>query len=222
MSVKVLRSLTWELLKQSIQWFKGNRIYQLTVAFMTVLLVAILGIFDKFLLGRISEPMSGNVKELARQFSLYGDYPIATLGLASALIGLGYALKRVRWVRLGLACLLAGSLAGLAANTLRPTLGRARPLANMEDGLYGPSLDYRFHGFPSAHAATSMGTAIPVLVAAPLVGGPLFLGALGVSWSRVNLRWHYPSDVVAGMMLGVFFGIPLGWACRREGSTFSF
>jgi len=188
---------------------------------MAVFVVAVFGIFDKVLLARLSEAISGNVVLLARQFSLYGDYPIATLGLASALIGLGYGLKRICWVRLGLACLLAGSLAGLAANTLRPTLGRARPLANVEDGLYGPSLDYRFHGFPSAHAATSMGTAIPVLVAAPFVGVPLFIGALGVSWSRVSLRWHHPSDVAAGMMFGVFFGFPLGWACRRERSTFS-
>ncbi|WP_317617128.1 phosphatase PAP2 family protein [Mucilaginibacter phyllosphaerae] len=58
--------------------------------------------------------------------------------------------------------------------------------------------------FPSGHAATTFSTAMAVSNAYPkwYVIAPAFLWAGSVSYSRMYLGVHYPSDVLAGAALG--------------------
>ena len=64
------------------------------------------------------------------------------------------------------------------------------------------------HSFPSGHAARSMMLAVMALGL-----GPLWLGLLLLAWAplvslaRVMLGVHYPSDVIAGMVLGALMGV---------------
>jgi len=64
------------------------------------------------------------------------------------------------------------------------------------------------HSFPSGHAARSMMLAVMALGL-----GPLWLGLLLLAWAplvslaRVMLGVHYPSDVIAGMVLGALLGV---------------
>lgn len=67
--------------------------------------------------------------------------------------------------------------------------------------------------FPSGHALSSM---VLVVILANLTWGTrwykwvLFLGSLfvlGIGWTRVYLGVHYPSDVLAGWMLAIAWGI---------------
>lgn len=66
------------------------------------------------------------------------------------------------------------------------------------------------HSFPSGHAARSM-----MLAVMGLGLGPLWLGLALLAWAplvslaRVALGVHYPSDVVAGMILGAALGVIL-------------
>ncbi len=58
------------------------------------------------------------------------------------------------------------------------------------------------HAFPSGHAAGSFAFAAFVAVRAPRWAAPAFAWALLVAWSRCFLGVHYPSDVIAGALLG--------------------
>ena len=84
----------------------------------------------------------------------------------------------------------------------------------MPDGLYGPSLHFKLQGSPSAHAATSFGSATALLVAVPVVGVPAWMAAVTVGWSRLYLRHHHPADVVIGGSFGMLIGILMGLAAR--------
>jgi undecaprenyl-diphosphatase len=76
-----------------------------------------------------------------------------------------------------------------------------------------PELDY---AFPSGHAMLSM-TLFVVLVrltwGSRWVSLVLFLGGLfvvAIAWTRLYLGVHYPSDIVAGWMLGLAWSMGMG------------
>jgi undecaprenyl-diphosphatase len=158
---------------------------------------------------------------LAQGLSVWGDYPTGTLIIAVGLVLAGWAMRREGWRTAGVACLLAASAAGLEATAVRIATGRPRPDVKMADGLYGPRFDKRalpardFLSFPSAHSATSFGTAGALVVALPPVGIPVLLGAGGVGWSRLYKSCHYPSDVWVGAWVGLLNGVVFGLAARR-------
>lgn len=65
--------------------------------------------------------------------------------------------------------------------------------------------------FPSSHSAMSFAAAIFMTHFHPDLW-PLFFGlALIMSWSRVYVGVHYPSDVLAGMVVGLVMGMVLMW-----------
>lgn len=57
--------------------------------------------------------------------------------------------------------------------------------------------------FPSSHAAMSFAAAAAMSIAIPSFTPVFYLLALVMSWTRVYLGVHYPSDVLAGMSVGL-------------------
>ena len=162
---------------------------------------------------RPSGPMA---KPSLERVSFWGDYPFIGLipGLGLGIFGLRSQKRNL--ARFGLALLLASSSAGLTTNLLRNSLGRPRPMAKMPDGLYGPSLQYKFHGSPSGHAGAAFGAATFVAVALPPLGVPALGLASGIAWSRVYLRAHHPTDVAFGAFFGIWAGVGFGLNYRRR------
>lgn len=97
-----------------------------------------------------------------------------------------------------------------SAKVLKPIFKRARPSLVVADSkpLFGVRRSY---AFPSVHA-TNFFAAAPILGAVfPPARVAFFALAGAVSFSRVYVGDHWPSDVLAGAALGLF----LGWIGRR-------
>jgi undecaprenyl-diphosphatase len=96
--------------------------------------------------------------------------------------------------------------AGVLDQVLKNTLCRARPSAP-EAGAFFINFpcfpaEYAYASFPSGHATTAFATAVLLTLWYPRWAGAwLGLAAL-VGLSRVVLGSHFPSDVLAGALLG--------------------
>ncbi len=100
-------------------------------------------------------------------------------------------------------------LAGLAAQVLKWGVGRARPWAGEGPWSFRPgSAEERYHSFPSGHTTVAFAAAsgLGFTVKNPWVMGAGLAVASGVAWARVYQDVHWPSDVVAGALLGLGFG----------------
>jgi membrane-associated phospholipid phosphatase len=91
------------------------------------------------------------------------------------------------------------TLVTLATNTaVKQLVRRARPVLEAELPALVPTLSGR--SYPSAHSSTSFAAAGALADALP--APPLYLAATAMALSRPYLGVHYPSDIVAGALLG--------------------
>jgi len=103
-------------------------------------------------------------------------------------------------------CIAAAIISLAIAFTIYPplkrTLARTRPCHN-DEGLSDALAPLDRYSFPSGHAMTAAAFGLPIIVAAPPLAIPIVLGGCAlVSWSRIALGHHYPSDIIAGTVLG--------------------
>jgi len=65
------------------------------------------------------------------------------------------------------------------------------------------------HSFPSGHAMTITGVLAPIVLAWPAMTVSAVIIVLSMAWSRIATAHHYPTDVAAGIALGVALAFPL-------------
>lgn len=106
---------------------------------------------------------------------------------------------------LGVESALTNGVVKTVFRRIRPALEPAATLGPLPWGLRRPVTS----AFPSGHATAGFTTAVFLSRADP--GPPWFLLAGLVGFSRVYVRLHHASDVVAGAALGLAFG----YAARR-------
>jgi undecaprenyl-diphosphatase len=134
---------------------------------------------------------------------------IGTLGLVWVAIALVLALL---WRRpsVFLAVVVADALADGLAELGKAIVQRHRPF---EHELGPPMSSW---SFPSGHSATSFACATVLSAFAPRWRVPFFLLATLIALSRLYNGVHYPTDVVAGAVLGVLTALLLLGVIRRR------
>jgi undecaprenyl-diphosphatase len=133
---------------------------------------------------------------------------IGRLGLVWIVIALVLALM---WRR---PAILVMTIAADVCATLLSDLGKALiPRHRPFEHQLGPHSST--HSFPSGHAATSFACATVLAHYAPRLRVPLFVLAALIAFSRVYNGMHYPTDVLAGAVLGVLTALLLLAAARR-------
>jgi undecaprenyl-diphosphatase len=109
--------------------------------------------------------------------------------------------------RRGLMGGLAVALAGILDQLLKNLLCRARPNAAGTGAFLAVfpcfPAPYAVASFPSGHATTGFALATVLSLWYPRGAWAWGLGAVLVGWSRIVLGSHFPSDVLAGAVLGV-------------------
>ena len=121
--------------------------------------------------------------------------------------------------RIGLGMGLAMAMGLLVCNvTLKPLIARIRPYDLQETlGVTINLLIEKQHdfSFPSGHTIASFEACTVLLLGNKKLGIPATLLAIAIAFSRLYLYVHYPTDVIASVILGTIFGI-IGYAIARK------
>jgi membrane-associated phospholipid phosphatase len=146
------------------------------------------------------------VEHLVAAYSRLGEHALCWLGLglAGALLSQGGERRQawLRGVRVVAASYAVNQAIKFAVRRHRPELDGLEPLTPVVTQL----------SFPSAHATTSFAAARAYAGLAP--AWALYLAAAAFGLSRPYLGVHYPSDVLAGAVLGT--GIAELWPDTRS------
>ncbi|QQR40848.1 phosphatase PAP2 family protein [Devosia rhizoryzae] len=109
---------------------------------------------------------------------------------------------------------------GLLTNLLKRLFGRGRPAEFLESGGFAFQHfvnDWTFQSFPSGHSATAMASALVIGFMAPRFFKLILLIAAMTGVSRIVIGMHYPTDVVAGFIIGLLgaYAVRNLFAARR-------
>jgi undecaprenyl-diphosphatase len=164
---------------------------------------------DATVLARFVNESGPHSNSLASGLTLLGDPPALLLMLALA-CGIGWLRGQPRSVAAAVVV-----VAGANLTTQIFKLALAHPHARQLLGADQLAWD----GFPSGHetAAASIAIAFAFVVPARLLPAVAALGACltaAMGWSVLVLNWHYPSDVVGGVLVASAWGFAVLAAMR--------
>lgn len=124
------------------------------------------------------------------------------LGTPAAMAAAGLIKRNDSLLRNSLVTISATCINVAITNALKYSIDRVRPYAAYPDILRkddpsGPS-------FPSGHTSNAFATATSISLAYPewYIVIPAYVYAGSVAYSRMHLGVHYPSDVLAGALIG--------------------
>ncbi len=159
--------------------------------------------------------------------TLFGDAGIFWIACAVILIFIP------KYRKVGLSMGVALLLGVLICNvTMKPLVGRIRPYAfqieklgkTWNDLLEGGKLlvetphDY---SFPSGHTIASFEASVVLMINDKRLGIPALILACLIAFSRLYLYVHYPTDVIASIILGTAFAFIGNWLVHKLWDKFS-
>lgn len=103
---------------------------------------------------------------------------------------------------IGLESLVTITISQAIVHSLKRILSRERPYKIIEQlNTYGINL--KDYSFPSGHTAATFSIATTIALNIPRLSILVFVIAIIVGISRIYLGVHYPTDVAAGIFLGI-------------------
>ncbi len=146
---------------------------------------------------------SGFMDTVMPIITMFGDDGIFWIGWAVLLL----FFRKTR--KTGIGMLIAMILGLLVCNvTLKPLIGRIRPYdLQAQLGVTIKLLAGAMHdfSFPSGHTIASFEAATVLLKNSKKMGIPAMILAVLVSFSRLYLYVHYPTDVIFSVFAGILF-----------------
>jgi len=201
-------------------------------------LLTALGIATLLLALFVVRPFEGDAKDALHRWLPATDWKDASLWFSwsgewlyhlvviAGLWGLGTFLRSRRLQVLGVSVLIAIAAASVTSRIGKSGFGRLRPIVaerhELPDTFIGPTFraktyvvgevanlkPTKFHSFPSGHTAAGFATSMPIQLVHPLIGIPFTAYSAIISLSRTYNNQHYPSDLIAGLILGIACSLP--------------
>lgn len=200
----------------------------------TVVLVLVLAPFDPMISQR-AQGLPVTIVAFNKRITDFGTFAWMIYG-SGALVILAYVVHRVSrnetltgrtrtaW-RLPLYFFVTTGATTTLVHLIKLIVGRARPELFAEYGAYSLTpfaYDDLYSSFPSGHSAAvgAFFGAFSMLV--PRLRPLFLLGALTIGLSRIIVGAHYPSDVAAGLLLGLWTAIATAFFFARRDWLFRF
>lgn len=125
--------------------------------------------------------------------------------IALVLYVLGRYLNR-RFYHVGRSMFIGFVSAGIVVQVLKHLIGRARPRITDNLVFIGPSLKSGYDSFPSGHTTVVFCLAYIISQYFPKYMAMFYTFAFMVAFVRVEGISHFPSDVLAGAIIGIIIG----------------
>jgi membrane-associated phospholipid phosphatase len=172
--------------------------------------LAALDAFDRRLFNRLTGRERRIVDRSLKRLSHSANRSMLWLTIAAAMAVFGGQRTRRAALRGAVAIAITSTLVNLP---LKYLARRDRPPRRRFDRPLPISMPGSF-SFPSGHSASAFAFATGVGLEHPPLAVAVFPLAAAVGYSRVNLRVHYPFDVLAGAAIGAGMGLLSGPVIR--------
>ncbi len=130
----------------------------------------------------------------------------ATQGVVSFLIYIVGKFLYPPVYKTGRILFVAVSSVGILGEIVKRLFGRPRPALGLDRSFAGPSFESGYDSFPSGHTAIAFCMAYVVSYLHPRYKPFVYGFAFAVGIERVKEFVHFPSDVLAGAILGSLWG----------------
>jgi membrane-associated phospholipid phosphatase len=117
--------------------------------------------------------------------------------------GIGWKTKEEAWKQMAIQSVGSIAINGAITMSLKYGVARPRPFVNHGNIIYKKA-EAGSLSFPSGHTSSAFQWATSCALACPkwYVVAPAYAYAFGIGYSRLYLGVHYPSDVIAGAIVG--------------------
>ncbi len=153
--------------------------------------------------------------------TLFGEGGI--FWIACAALMLIFPKTRKTGLAMGIALLMGVIVCNMI---MKPLFARERPYTYEIEVLGKSWSDFLVHGkllvdglsdksFPSGHTIASFEASVALLLNNKKLGIPAVILAVLISFSRLYLFVHYPTDVIAAVILGIGFAFLANWLVHK-------